>query len=79
MMACTDAAEDRRPFPAPGHATWRRGTSESVFIEWDRNLIWLATHEGVDCPSTPTLGKPVLQLKKVAQWMAPHLNAGWDA
>jgi hypothetical protein len=60
-------------------ATWRRGTSENVFIEWDRNLIWLSTHEGVYCLSTPALGKPVLEPTKVSQWSAPHLNAGWDA
>jgi hypothetical protein len=59
-------------------ATWRRGTSENVFIEWDRNLIWLSTHEGVYCLSTPALGKPVLEPKKITEWSAPHLNAGWD-
>ena len=59
-------------------ATWRRGTSENVFIEWDRNLIWLSTHEGVYCLSTPALGQPVLEPTKVTQWSAPHLNAGWD-
>lgn len=59
--------------------SWRRGTSENVFIEWDRNLIWLSTHEGVYCLSTPALGKPVLEPKKVERWTAPHLNVGWDA
>ena len=59
-------------------ASWRRGTSEIVFIEWDRNLIWWSTHEGVYCLSTPALGKPVLEPTKVNQWSAPHLNAGWD-
>lgn len=24
------------------YLSWRRGTTEAVFIEWDRNLIWLS-------------------------------------
>ena len=59
-------------------ATWRRGTSENVFIEWDRNLIWLSTHEGIYCLSSPALGAPVLEPRKISEWTAPHLNAGWD-
>jgi hypothetical protein len=59
--------------------SWWRGTSENVFIEWDRNLIWLTTHEGTYCLSTPFLGKPVLDAKKVEQWSVPSLNVGWDA
>ncbi len=58
--------------------SWRRGDSETVFIEWDRNLIWLGTHHGSYCLSTPALGKPVLEPRKVANWTAPHLNRGWD-
>ncbi|MHB1205661.1 MAG: hypothetical protein ACYCZX_08855, partial [Rhodospirillaceae bacterium] len=60
------------------YATWRRGTTENVFIEWDRNLIWVATHEGVYCMSAPFLGKPVLEPKAVARWTVPHVNVGWD-
>jgi hypothetical protein len=58
--------------------SWRRGTSEMIFVEWDRNLIWLSTHEGLYCLSTPSLGKPVLEPRKVTQWSVPHLNVGWD-
>jgi hypothetical protein len=58
--------------------TWRRGTSENVFVEWDRNLIWLTTHEGVYCLSTPFLGKPVLEPRRVARWSVEHLNVGFD-
>lgn len=58
--------------------SWRRGTSESVFVEWDRNLIWLATHEGTYCLSTPALGKPILEPRKVQKWTVPHVNVGWD-
>ena len=61
------------------YATWRRGTTENVFIEWDRNLIWVGTHEGVYCLSAPFLGKPVLEPQAVKRWTVPHANAGWDA
>jgi len=60
------------------YSTWWRGTSEATFVEWDRNLIWLATHAGTYCLSTPVLGKPVLEPMKVANWTLPFLNAGWD-
>ena len=60
------------------YSTWWRGTSESTFVEWDRNLIWLATHAGTYCLSTPALGKPVLEPRKVDHWTQPFLNAGWD-
>lgn len=58
--------------------TWRRGTSESVFVEWDRNLIWLSTHEGLYCLSTPALGKPILEPRKIQKWSVAHCNVGWD-
>ena len=60
------------------YATWWRGTSEAVFVEWDRKLIWLATHAGTYCLSTPVLGKPVLEPMKVDHWALPFMNAGWD-
>ncbi len=60
------------------YSTWWRGTSESTFVEWDRNLIWLATHAGTYCLATPALGKPVLEPRKVDHWTLPFLNAGWD-
>ena len=59
-------------------STWRRGTTEGVFVEWDRNLVWVTTHEGLYCLSTPSLGEPVLEPRKVTQWTVPHINAGWD-
>ena len=60
------------------YMSWRRGTSEAVFIEWDRNLIWLSTHAGVYCLSAPFLGAPVLEPMVVSQWSVPHVNVGWD-
>jgi hypothetical protein len=60
------------------YESWWRGTSEDVFVEWDRNLIWLGTHEGSYCLSTPALGKPVLEPRKVQKWSVAHCNVGWD-
>lgn len=60
------------------YETWFRGTSESVFVEWDRNLIWLATHDGTYCLSSPALGKPIFEPRKIDRWSVPHVNAGWD-
>ncbi|MBZ5699864.1 MAG: hypothetical protein LAN18_15105 [Acidobacteriia bacterium] len=60
------------------YVSWWRGTTENVFIEWDRNLIWIGTHEGTWCLSCPALGKPVTEPTKIARWSAPFYNAGWD-
>jgi hypothetical protein len=60
------------------YESWWRGTSESTFVEWDRNLIWLGTHHGTYCLSSPALGKPVLEPRKVEKWTIPHANVGWD-
>lgn len=60
------------------YETWWRGTTENVFVEWDRNLIWIGTHEGTYCLSTPALGKPVLEPRKIEKWSLAHCNAGWD-
>lgn len=60
------------------YSTWWRGTSEGAFVEWDRSLIWLSTHAGTYCLSTPALGKPVLEPMKIDHWTQPFLNAGWD-
>ena len=60
------------------YESWWRGTTENVFIEWDRNLIWIGTHEGTYCLSSPALGKPVLEPTKVQRWSIPSCNVGWD-
>lgn len=60
------------------YETWWRGTTENVFVEWDRNLIWIGTHEGTYCLSCPALGKPILEPKKIERWSVPRCNAGWD-
>jgi hypothetical protein len=60
------------------YESWWRGSTENVFVEWDRNLIWIGTHEGSYCLSCPALGKPVLEPRKVERWSVEHCNAGWD-
>jgi hypothetical protein len=59
--------------------SWRRAESETVFVEWDRNLIWLGTPEGSYCLSSPALGRPVLEQRRIQNWTVPHANRGWDA
>ena len=60
------------------YESWWRGSTENVFVEWDRNLIWIGTHAGSYCLSCPALGKPVLEPRKVERWSVAHCNAGWD-
>ncbi|MBZ5642444.1 MAG: hypothetical protein LAO19_06775 [Acidobacteriia bacterium] len=60
------------------YETWWRGTTETVFVEWDRNLIWVGTHEGTYCLSCPALGKPVTEPTKIERWSQPFYNLGWD-
>jgi hypothetical protein len=60
------------------YESWWRGTAETIFIEWDRNLIWLGCHAGTYCLSSPVLGEPVLEPRKIERWSVPHVNVGWD-
>jgi len=55
-----------------------RDGAESVFVEWDRSLVWVATHTGTYCMSTPALGKPVLEPRRIEKWTVAHCNLGWD-
>jgi hypothetical protein len=57
--------------------TWRR-EEVNAFIEWDRNLIWISDHAKLMCCSTPMLGKPILEPRKVERWTVDHVNRGWD-
>jgi len=61
------------------YGSWFRGDSETLFVEWDRNIIWLGTHGGAYALSCPALGKPNLEPTAIKKWTLPHLNAGWDA
>jgi hypothetical protein len=60
------------------YESWWRGSTENCFVEFDRNLIWIGTHEGSYCLSCPALGKPVLEPRKVEKWSVAHCNVGWD-
>ena len=60
------------------YGSWFRGEAETVFIEWDRNLIWFGTHEGSYCLSTPALGAPSVEPQRIESWTVPHGNRGWD-
>lgn len=60
------------------YGDWFRDGAESVFVEWDRNLIWLGTHAGTYCLSAPALGTPVLEARRIERWTVPHGNLGWD-
>src|SRR3546814_20743252 len=60
------------------YMSWRRGTTEAVFIEWDRKLIWITTHSGLYCLSAKALGEPVVEAVAVDLWSVPHINRGWD-
>ena len=51
-------------------------SADSVFIEWDRRLIWLASSSGLHLLSTPALGAPILEPLPVAAWSLPGLNEG---
>jgi hypothetical protein len=55
-----------------------RDGAETLFVEWDRNLLWVSTHTGSYCLSTPSLGKPLLEPRKIAKWTVAHCNRGWD-
>jgi hypothetical protein len=52
---------------------------DSVFIEWDRKLIWLATNDGLFLLSAPELGEPVLGPLPVERWSLPGVNVGHAA
>ncbi len=60
------------------YASWWRGSTENVFVEFDRNLIWIGTHGGSYCLSCPALGKPVTEPTKIQNWSIPTCNVGWD-
>ncbi len=49
-----------------------------VFVEWDRNLIWAGTDNGLHLLSHPDLGRPVLEPRPVAEWTLPGLNEDHD-
>jgi hypothetical protein len=65
--------------PQPGslddYLSYPRDT-DAVFVEWDRNLMWVGTGTGLYLVSSPALGKPVLEPAPVQQWSLAGLNTG---
>jgi hypothetical protein len=65
--------------PQPGslddYLSYPRDT-DSVFIEWDRKLMWVGTGTGIYLVTSPALGEPVLDRMPVKEWALPRLNAG---
>ena len=51
-------------------------TVDTVFVEWDRKLIWVGSDTGLYLVSTPELGEPVLAPMAVEEWSLPGLNQG---
>ncbi len=51
-------------------------SADSVFVEWDRKLIWLGTNNGLYLLSSEDLGEPVLEALEVSEWSLDGLNAG---
>ena len=47
-------------------------SADSVFVEWDRRLIWLGTNDGLYLLATPELGDPVLEPLPVARTASPR-------
>jgi hypothetical protein len=65
--------------PQPGslddYLSYPRDT-DAVFVEWDRNLMWVGAGTGLYLVTSPALGKPVLRPMRVAEWTLPRLNEG---
>jgi hypothetical protein len=88
-LQCYDISEPRHPFissyfiPPQGGDLEQPGSytrnTDNVFIEWDRNLIWVATDTGLYLVTSPLLGDPVLEPKPVSSWSLEGLNEGHDA
>jgi hypothetical protein len=48
--------------------------ADTVFVEWDRNLIYAGTTTGLYILSTPALGRPVLGARPVTEWSLPGVD-----
>ena len=65
------------PIPSPMSHAIR--TTDNVFIEWDRRLIWAATDSGLYLLSAPSLGAPLLTAQSAREWTSPSVNNGFEA
>jgi hypothetical protein len=50
--------------------------ADTLFVEWDRKLIYVGTTTGLYVLSSPALGKPVLGPMPATEWSLPGLNVG---
>jgi hypothetical protein len=48
----------------------------SVFVEWDRKIIYAGTTTGVYVLTCPALGEPIFDAIPVTEWSMPHINVG---
>jgi len=51
-------------------------SADSVFVEWDRRLVWLATNNGLYLLESPDLGEPHLAAMRATEWSLDGLNDG---
>ena len=51
-------------------------SADSVFVEWDRRLVWLATNNGLYLLESPDLGEPHLAAMRPTEWSLDGLNDG---
>ena len=65
--------------PQPGslddYLSYPRDT-DTVFVEWDRKLMWVGTGSGIYLVTSPLLGKPELKPMPVKEWAVQGLNVG---
>jgi len=47
---------------------------DTIFVEWDRRLIWVCSLTGMYLIRSPVLGQPALKPMPVAEWTQPGLN-----
>jgi len=78
-----DPAKPRRTaYFVPPHGgdlgTWNSHNRplQTVFVEWDRKIIWVAGDTGWYLLTTPELGEPVLGPMPVERWSLEGLNEG---
>ena len=83
-LQCFDIEDPRRPVrvayfvpPQAGELEDQESflrSTEGVFVEWDRRLIWVGTDTGLYLLSSPHLGEPVLEPMPVSEWTLPQAN-----
>jgi hypothetical protein len=49
---------------------------DNQFVEWDRNVMYVGTDNGLYVMSTPALGEPSLEPAPVSQWWPRGANVG---